>query len=289
MITERDIAILLMLVRYYVLNRMQIQRLCFPSDETGRVTRRRIQVLVDAKMIGKTLMQVVNPQAGTAAPVYFPSRKGSEFLAEYNNDERFLTTPTQTPQAHHLFHWLAVTETHIALDLAIAAQQDVQLVDWLSEWDVANKDESAPEKRFRIYTLIQDTPRLVCAPDAAFILALGGHSMAYYLEQDRNTSGVNQIAASKTPGYAAMVERQLHRKHFPQVTTEAFRVLMIAPSERRRDALKRVMRGKPGAALWRFASAQDVTPEKLLLSPIWYPCEGEPRPLIKPTAIGGTP
>ena len=289
MITERDVAILLALVRYYVLNRMQIQRLCFPSDETGRVTRRRIQTLVDAKLIGKTLMQVVNPQAGTAAPVYFPSRKGCEFLAEYCNDDRFLTTPTQTPQSHYLFHWLAVSETHIALNQAIALQQDVQLVDWLSEWDIANKDESAPEKRFRIYTLISETPRLVCAPDAAFMLAVGGHSMVYYLEQDRNTSGVNQIAASKSPGYAAMLERQLHRKHFPQVTTEAFRVLMIAPNERRRDALKKVMRDKPGSAQWRFASALDVTPEKLLTTPIWYSCEGEPKPLIKPGVIGGTP
>ncbi len=288
-ITERDIAILLMLVRYYVLNRMQIQRLCFPGDTTGRVTRRRIQVLVDAKLIGKTMMQVVNPLAGTAAPVYFPSRKGCEFLAEYANDERFFATPSQTPQPHHLFHWLAVSETHIALDRAIANQHDVQLVDWLSEWDVANKDEAAPEKRFRIYTLIQESPRLVCAPDAAFVLALGGQSMVYYLEQDRNTSGVNQVAASKTPGYAAMAERQLHRKHFPQATTDAFRVLMIAPSERRRDALKRVMRDKPGAALWRFASALDVIPEKLLFAPIWHSCEGEPRPLIKPASLGGTP
>ena len=59
MITERDIAILLALVRYYVLNRMQIQRLCFPTDENGRITRRRIQSLVDAKLINRTQMQVV--------------------------------------------------------------------------------------------------------------------------------------------------------------------------------------------------------------------------------------
>ena len=54
MITARDIAILLALVRYYVLNRVQIQRLCFPGDEDGRITRRRLQSLVDVKLINRT-------------------------------------------------------------------------------------------------------------------------------------------------------------------------------------------------------------------------------------------
>ena len=42
MITQRDIEVLLALYRYYVLNRPQIQRLCFANDTTGRVTRRRL-------------------------------------------------------------------------------------------------------------------------------------------------------------------------------------------------------------------------------------------------------
>ena len=264
---------------------MQIQRLCFPADENGRVTRRRIQSLVDAKLISRTQMQVYNPAAGTPAPVYFPSRKGCEFLAEHGDDERFLTTPTQTPQPHHLFHWLALSDTHIALDAAVAAQEEVTLTDWLSEWDIANKDESLPEKRYRIYTLINETPRLVCAPDAAFLLAMRGHAKVFYLEQDRNTSGVAQIAASKTAGYAAMAERCLHRRHFPQTTLDAFSVLMVAPSERRRDALKKAIREKPGAALWRFVAVQDLTPERFLVAPIFHRCDGEPLPLIKPKNV----
>jgi hypothetical protein len=286
MITERDVAILLALVRYYVLNRMQIQRLCFPADQSGRITRRRIQTLVDARFIGRTQMQVYNPAAGTPAPVYFPARKGCEFLAEHGDDERFLATPTQTPQPHHLFHWLAVSDTHIALDAAIAAQQAASLTGWLSEWDIANKDESAPEKRYRIYTLINETPRLVCAPDAAFLLASRGHAKVFYLEQDRNTSGALQIAASKTAGYAAMAERQLHRKHFPQTTLDTFSVLMVAPTTRRRDALKKAIREKPGSALWRFVAAPDLTAENFLFAPIFHPCDGEPLPLIKPVAAG---
>ena len=92
------------------------------------------------------------------------------------------------------------------------------------EWDVINPEESSPERRFRLYTLLRESPRLICAPDSAFMLSVGPHRKAFYLEQDRNTSGVRQIAASKTPGYAALAERQLHRQHFPETTLDTFSV-----------------------------------------------------------------
>jgi hypothetical protein len=284
MLTDRDFAILVAVVRYYVLNRKQIQQLCFPQDDKGRVTRRRLQLLVDAGLLNRQTTLFCHPHAAPPAPVYFPSRKGCELLAEQYDDERFLATPTQAPIPHHTLHWLAATDTHMTLDAAIALQNYVTLDGWLSEWDICNKDESAPEKRFRLYTLIRESPRLVCAPDAAFMLTVKSHSKVFYLEQDRNTSGVRQIAASKTQGYAVMAQFQMHRKHFPAATVESFTVLMIAPTERRRDALRKAIHGKPGSELWRFAAVPDVTPERFLHSPIFFPCSGEPVPLIKSPA-----
>ena len=38
--------------------------------------------------------------------------------------------------------------------------------------------ETQPEKRYRIYTLIQDNPRLICAPDAALLLS-GEHRYVF--------------------------------------------------------------------------------------------------------------
>jgi hypothetical protein len=282
MLTDREFAVLLAVVRYYVLNRKQLQRLCFRTDKTGRIARRRLQMLVSAGLINRQATLFCHPLAGPAAPVYYPSRKGCELLAEHFDDERFLATPTQAPIPHHTLHWLAASDTHIAMDEAIAMQSYVSLDSWLNEWDVCNKEESAPEKRFRLYTLIRESPRLVCAPDAAFMLTVKGHSKVFYLEQDRNTSGVRQIAASKTQGYAVMAQFQMHRKHFPGATLDAFTVLMIAPTHRRRDALRKAIHGKPGSELWRFAAVPDVTPDQFLHSPIFYPCVGDPTPLIKP-------
>lgn len=282
MIDDRHLAVVVALARYFILNRSQIQRLCFPGDGGGRVTRRHISELVNNGYISRTQVQVVVPGTGSTAPAYYPTRKGIEYAVEATGDESFLATSTRTPNPHHLFHWLAISETHLALDGAIRRQAEVACAGWLSEWDTVNPEESAPEKRFHLYTLVDAKPRLVCAPDAAFLLMVDGHSKAFYVEQDRDTSGVYQVAASKTAGYAAMAERRMHRRHFPQAVLDVFSVLLIAPTERRRDALRKSIAEKPGAPLWRFAAAPDVTPEKFLSEPIWLTCDGERKRLIRP-------
>lgn len=283
MVTDRDIEILRVIIRYYVLNRQQIQRLVFPDDPNGRVTRRRLQSLYEENLINR-LPSREFPSILAPSPMYFPSRKGCELIAEYDDDERILATPTKAPE-YNIFHWLAVSHTHITIDEAIAKQTAVKIEGWINEWDVVNKDESAAEKRYRLYTLIRESPRLVCAPDAALLLSALGHTKIFYLEQDRATSGVQQIASVKTLGFAALAERNLQKRHF-NATVPGFTVLMVAPTDRRRDALRKAIAAKPGAALWRFATVSDLTPERALHSPIWYSCgQAEPDPLVKPIPL----
>ncbi len=290
MVTDRDLAILRAVARYYVLNRQQIQRLVFPDDANGRIARRRLQTLIDADLLSRQSMLVCHPANGAPAPVYYPSRRGIELLAEATGDDRFLAISSQAPTMHHVWHWLAVSETHITFDEAIASQLDesannVQIAEWFNEYDIVNPAESSPELRFRLYTLLRSSPRLACAPDAAFLLSMRGHSKVFYLEQDRATTGVHQIAASKAQGYSVLAEVNGHRRHFPDATIDTFTVLMVAPNARRRDALRKAIREKGRANLWRFASQEDMKPEKLFHDPIWYPCEGDPAPLIKPTPL----
>ena len=282
MLTERDIHVLLCLFRYYVLSRSQIQGLCFPSDITGRVTRRRLQTLVDEKLIQRTEILVVHPDMPSPGPAYFSSPRGLQVLADYHGDERLLAGTTRPPQVFRLLHWLAVIETHMILDAALALHPHVKCRQFFNEWDVVNPDEIEPQRRFRLYLLIHENPRLVCAPDAAFLLEMDGHRKAFYLEQDRNTSGTRQIAASKTKGYSVMAEQALHRKHFPDETIGSFSVLMIAPDERRRDALRKAIKDKPGADLWKFACLRDVTPETFFHGPVFHPCAGQPTALMAP-------
>lgn len=289
MITERDTDILRSSARYYVMKRPQIQQLHFPDDMTGRATRRRLQVLVSAGFLNRTRAPLYNADGGSPWPAYYPSRAGLELLAEHFDDERFLGVSCRSPEPFHLHHFLAVTETHLALDQAIAAQSTVSLEGWLNEFDVVNPQETAPERRYRLYTLLKESPRLICVPDAAFLLEFGQFRKVFYLEQDRATTGVRQLAARKTPGYAELARRGWHVRHFPQATIDSFTVLLITPTARRRDALRKALAEKSGANLWKFAAQPDVTPDAFLFQPIFYPCVGDPVPLVRTPSIHKQP
>lgn len=278
---ERDRQILEALCRYYVLNRAQLQRLFFPSKQGDRIARRRLSELLDEQLINRAQAEVVLHGTGSTAPVYYPAQKGCHYLRDYYNDDRWLLTPTQRPQTHHIFHWLAVSEFHIAFDEARSLQTDVECLGWLNEWDVANQDEQEPAKHYRLYTLIQQHPKLVCVPDAAMLIAVRGNSKVHYIEIDRATSGTRQVAAQKTLGYAAMSERGLHRRHFPNAPLDAFTVLMVTQNSRRRDSLKSEIAKKPGAEMWRFASITELTPDRLLFEPVWHRCDDQVVPLVK--------
>jgi hypothetical protein len=289
MLTPRDLAVLHSVAHYYTLTRAQISRLHFPEDGDGRVTRKRLQQLLDLRLLNRTRMEVVSPVMGAPAPVYYPSLKGCAFLAEQTEEVRYLRVCTQTPNWQHLYHWVQVADTHILLDHAANRTPDVRVEEWLGEWSVANPEEAIPEKRFRLYTLLRENPRLVCAPDAAFLLEKGGFRKVFYLEIDRDTTkSAQRVAASKCQGYTALSERQLHKKHFPATTFDKFSVLLIAPDRKRRDALRSAMSRQVGSELWKFAAAPDLTPESFLTSAVFHPCSGDPAPLVL-SAKGGTP
>ena len=280
----RDIAIFDDLVRYRFLDRKQIQSLHFPSDTTGRATRRRLHELAEAGYIDRLSLLYAHPVSGSPAAVFQLSRRGYAFLAEHHGNEELRVAPTENVLPHLLPHWLALSDTHIMIDQAVARQAVVTFGGWINEYDVVNKDEQSPEKRYCLYTLIRESPRLVCAPDAAFVLTAGSYSRVYYLEQDRATSGVQQLASAKTRGYAALSGLGLHSRHFSGAVLPSFRVLLITTSRKRRDNLRAAIQSKAGADLWWFASTDDLSPETILVEPLWYVCGDDvPRSIIRKT------
>lgn len=281
MLQIRDIELMASVVRYYTLTRSQINALHFPTDRDGRITRKRLNVIHELGLINRTNMQVVNPSMGAPAYVYYPSKQGCDFLAQELKDERYKAACTLTPHWMYLYHWVEVAQTHITLDQCVAKLDNVAVSQWMSEWLIANADEKEPDKRFKLYTKLG--PKLVCAPDAAFLLEKDGFRKAYYLEQDRDTTkSADRVAAQKCQGYAGLFERRLHvGKHFPTANVDKFTVLFVTPSPRRREALRLAFSTKPAAWLYKFASQTELTPETFLTAPIWHSCLGEPSALLK--------
>lgn len=280
MLQIRDIEVVASVARYYTLTRAQINRLHFPNDHDGRVTRKRLTIIHEDGLINRTNMQVVNPSMGAPAYVYYPSAKGCAFLAQELKDDRYKSACTLTPNWMYLYHWVEVAQTHITLDHAAVGHPSVSVDEWISEWSIANPDEKEPEKRYRLYTKLGQ--KLVCAPDGAFLLQKDGFRKAFYVEQDRDTTkNADRVAAQKCHGYAGLFERRLHiHRHFPMANVDKFTVLFVTPSVNRRDALCAAFQAKPASWLYKFASKTELSPDTFLIAPIWHRCEGAPGALI---------
>lgn len=278
-LTSKKLEILRVVAHYVILLRTQIQRLV--GIKSDRHMRALLQQLCCAGLLQKTRMQVVNDRSGAPAPVYFSTKKGLELIAGLGGGDQDLHACTRTPDWQHLYHWVSVSESHIRLDQAIQRDSRVQLLGWFGEWDEVNPAAKAPEDRFRLYTLLRERPRLVCVPDAAFALAVSTDvSKTYYLEMDLGTSGIRQIASSKSPGYFELFRSGKFRRHFA-TSADAFSVLHISPTPARRDSLRKAFLSKPGNELHFFAAWNDWIPERLLREPVFYgPQRDEPKPLI---------
>jgi hypothetical protein len=281
---DRSFHILLLLATHYTLTASQIRRLVFrpDQDQDGRQTRRLLAQLCEARLINKARMEVVNPLHGSTARVYFPSRAGCELLAVKTGDVRYLLTPTQTPQWQNLRHWTILSDVRITIDAAIRRQSALAMPLWFNEFDTVNKDAERPEDRYRLYTVCRREPRrIVCCPDAAFLLRKGAAAKAYYVELETGSNPPQKAAAEKTPGYASLAAQKLHLRHFPDAPGE-FGVLVFAPDAPWRDVLRTCFRQKEGAHLYKFAALTELTPETFLHAPIFYVASDDtPRPLVK--------
>lgn len=272
--------ILLPVAKYGTLTRAMLQGLVFPGVD-DRSVRKVLLQLVQRKYVGRTQAEVVFPDQTAATPVYYPIRQTFDFLACATGDESWQHMHVSKPNWMFLAHAIDTARFRILLDKAVALQTNVQIERCFTENQVANPEETEPSKRFTGYTLISEKPKLCCVPDLGFMARQQGICVGFYGEIDRATTGLQAVAASKTPGYASMAQRKLHARHFPEAAKYPFTVFMVTPTVGRRDQLAKAISPKPGAVMWKFASWPELTPENLLHGPVFRNCEGQPVPLMR--------
>lgn len=267
--------ILIVLRRYKFLNRAQIQRLFFPKDKDGSVTR---NVLRKIKHAG--LCRALHPPENSSAPVvYVPTDAGCSVLAAETGDVSYLLDCQPNTKAWVSFHhFLAVTDLFIKFDKALQNQTYVSMPCLFFEHDILNPDASDPKTRFKLYTQISE--KIVCVPDAACDLRVASFCRAYYWELERGTDSPMRVAAKKTPGYFGLSQGQHFKRHFAHA--QDMRVVAVCPNGPWRDALRKAMRDKPGAEFWLFAAVNDLSAETFLHAPVFYTAAAEhPKPLVK--------
>lgn len=282
MITPLDIAVLGALAKYYCLCRPQLQTLCFEHHKDGRALRARLMKLRTGGFAQRTQSLVPYRGGASGTPVWYLTRAGAELLCEWHDDPRYLALNTRAPRPDVLFHWLAIGDTRIAIERAVRVNNEVTLGRWINEWEVLDKEGGIASPRFYLQTVFRGPPNpLSCSPDAGFVIEYADHHVVWYLEQDRNTSGVRQIAASKTKGYAELARTLGHRKHFPETTLDRFGVLLVTTHSGRRSALQRALKNEEGADLWLLACQDDLTAQNFPFGEVFHDCHGVAGPLVR--------
>src|SRR5207237_5652249 len=98
---------------------------------TARIVRRRLTELLATRFLNQIVLQYSPRGSGQGFNVFYPARRGAEFLAEHFQDQRFLAVSTAAPDPHHVFHWLEITNAHLLLDEAVALAPAQTLERWV--------------------------------------------------------------------------------------------------------------------------------------------------------------
>ncbi len=273
-LTPKLVAILLVLRRYFFMQTAQIRQAVAPADKDGSVTREQLQKLLALHYVRRHQPRILELGKATAPPVFLPTVLGSCALARETGDiGHILQVEPTFKDWLSIHHYCALTALHMTIDAAINAQSAVKQHALYFEHEVIQPDALEPSTRFRLNTIVSDTPRVVCCPDSAFEIEVSGHRRAIYVEREMGSDTPMRVVAKKHKGMALLSDTGLFRRHFPHA--KDMRVLALAPNPSWRDGLRAAFREKdgtstklkPGAQLWLFIAVQDLTVEKILHEP----------------------
>ncbi len=280
-LSQNCVRILVVLARFYVLVRPQIQLLVFPGHKQSRSTRIYLTRLLKAGYIAKARHVPYGPKFAPC-PVYYLTDKGKNYLANLEQDSLYEYASTKIPRYDRVDHWIAIAEIHMRVFLGMEAQKHATMKSWINEWNHYRENANHDEK-FYLHTILSRDPKLSCSPDAGFILEANGVSRPYYVEADRATSSPDHVIAQKHLGYDGLWRSGLFKeRHFPGVTDNDFRVIVITTHRRRRNQLAKSMQGNKGDHRWLFTTLEDFSSDWLLYEPVLIDCQNTPRRLLVP-------
>lgn len=296
-LTARDIEVLQKTFDYGIVTTNQIA--CVLTAPK-RSMRRCMARLFQQGLLKRTDM--LSFHGGSPTPAYTLSKDAVHFLAQHYADDRYFKHLTKMPGKQFVPHSVAVSDTHIIIDQAIASQNRVTLDAWWHEQQNISSIESTYKTIGMDFGIPAATKgRITCFPDFVCQMSLGTQSCLFLGEEDRDSYWAKKFCARKEPGYKRLLATKYHRIHFDQILAtvpELFRIMVVTPTPARRDAIRRaaatMFKNDPPVfrSLWRFASKTGpdaMTADSCLHGKIWYTMdEAEAQPLITIPTVGVT-
>jgi hypothetical protein len=260
-LTERDRAILVAVERHRFLSRDQIAEVFFPASASASSSvlisscNARLQRLFQHGYLARSFQTGV---AATSPAIYSLDRRGVQAVAtDRGIDPAEVRWSPKRGRSELYFreHTLAVNDIWVA---AILAERcgEAQIEEWVMDgpglWDRVDDAESR-----RGYLPVR--------PDAYLRLVVGGKRAHFLVEVDRATMS-NRRFAEKIRAYQLYWREGRFSKLYD---ARSFRVLVTAPSARRRNNLRRTAASTGARAMFLFAVQDDVM-QRGLFAPIWH-------------------
>ena len=231
-LTARDRAILQTVGRFGVMSGRQLGELLWDEispSARARVARRGLSRLAALDVLQPLTRRVGGERSGSASTTFAVGRAG-QYLLQSGGASKRRVRAAYTPGARYLAHRLAVAQLYVDL-IAAERQEQVELI----------RFEPEPEC-WRPYITGFGT-RQILKPDAFVKLAIGDYEFSWFIEADMATEALTTIATKALryhDSYQTGTE-QAARGLFP-------RVLWIAPSENRAEAIRETLTQLPAAA-----------------------------------------
>lgn len=266
-LTERDTHVLEAIHAYDgVLSFSQIQRLFFSGKSQAE---RRLMLLYQHKFVNRPsfYQRRLLPEM-----IYWLDRRGAELVASLTGASLHESGWRKEPRWFQVEHDLAVNDFRLDLQEACAKDKSVSLESWIPE----SEFWAYPDKVTYKYN-DQEMKRNI-RPDGFFILTTTVHRLRYLLEIDRSTEDNPRFLREKILPGLAYIRSKAYEDRFGH---RSGRWLVVTTGPKRLSNMLRQAHRADAKGLFYFTTFTDVTPQTILLSPIWQRADrAEPVPLL---------
>lgn len=267
-LTDRDRELLYTLFHYRFLPTSLLAARHFGSATRAR---NRLKLLFHHSYLDRTFLPTVGPALGEAIYSLGPAAV-PELATVYGLDPAAIKRKRQRVEPFFLAHELLVARFRLRL-AQFGAPHGVGMKDWregaAATLTVEGRDRSG---EFRSERITPDGMAWLASPRARF---------AFCLEADRGTMTVGRVR-TKFVRYGIAQESGAMRRHFG---AERFRVLVVAPSEKRLASLKQAAEGGGAPNVW--LTTEDQLERDLVAEAVWQrPGKTERFPLFRPEQLG---
>ncbi|WP_169742981.1 replication-relaxation family protein [Desulfobacter vibrioformis] len=282
-LTERDLAILLVLNRYRYLRTGQVKRLIFSDNSTLQSTRRRLRCLFHNAYIG-VITPFVKTGQGSGESAYYLEKSGMNLLEEYGETVRAFS---KSGNVRHFFlnHALDLSEFHLLLELALRNHPKIHLRRFVCDYEVkSHLNSEKGNKAFALYDEVThpvSRRSYVVHPDALIILQGKGelekYQKLYFLEIDRGTERL-EIVRNKVIGYNTYLQKRIFTKYGK---FDGFQVLIQTNSEKRAENIRKSLTDQEGAEFVWVTDVGKINEKSILNEAVWVDHEWQLRSVLK--------